>query len=87
MADIVVDLDTSGCTAYDMSKIEDLFFRGYESTVKVLEENGYQRVLPKENIVFPPRKNQLEELKNYELVVREKVEKGLTALKSLKKSA
>jgi hypothetical protein len=39
-ADLCIELDTFGCTAYDMSKIEELFFRGYESTVKVLEENG-----------------------------------------------
>ena len=36
--------------------IEELFFRGYESTVKALEENGYQRVLPKEVIEFPQKK-------------------------------
>ena len=39
--------------AVDMSKLESLFFRGYESTVKALEENGYSRVLPKEEIAFP----------------------------------
>ncbi|MBR1538927.1 MAG: patatin-like phospholipase family protein [Bacteroidales bacterium] len=58
-ADIFVDLDTEGCTAYDMSKLEDLFFRGYESTVKALEENGYARVLPKEEIRFPRKKRLL----------------------------
>ncbi len=84
-ADLVVDLDTTGCTAYDISKIEDLFYRGYESTVKVLEDNGYKRVLPEEDIVFPKKKTQLDELKNYEIVLRDKVEKGLKALKSLKK--
>lgn len=57
MADIVVDLDTSGCTAYDISKIEELFFRGYESTVQVLEENGYRRIMPKEAIVFPSKRS------------------------------
>ena len=86
-ADLVVDLDTTGCTAYDISKIEDLFYRGYESTVKVLEDNGYKRVLPEEDIVFPKKKTQLDELKNYELVFKNTVEKGLTALKSLRKNA
>ena len=85
-ADLVVDLDTSGCTAYDISKIEDLFFRGYESTVRVLEEKGYKRVLPKETIIFPKKKNQLDELKNYEQVFKNTVEKGLTALKTLRKN-
>ena len=55
-ADLFVELDTEGCTAYDMTKLEELFFRGYASTVKALEENGYARVLPKEEIVFPERK-------------------------------
>lgn len=55
-ADLFIELDTYGCTAYDMSKIEELFFRGYDSTVKVLEQNGYQRVLPKEAIEFPKKK-------------------------------
>lgn len=54
-ADLFIELDTYGCTAVDMAKIEDLFFRGYDSAVKVLEENGYQRVLPKEKIVFPKK--------------------------------
>ncbi len=56
-ADLSIELDTSDCKAYDISKIEDLFFRGYENTVKVLEENGYQRVLPKEVIDFPKKKH------------------------------
>ena len=55
-ADIFVDLDTEGATATDMSKIEELFFRGYASTVKALEENGYVRVLPREEITFQNKK-------------------------------
>ena len=55
-ADLFINLDTNGCMAHDISKIEELFFRGYESTVKALEENGYQRVLPKEVIEFPQKK-------------------------------
>ena len=55
-ADLFIELDTYGCTAYDMSKIEGLFFRGYDSAVKVLEENGYHRLLPKEAISFPKKK-------------------------------
>ena len=55
-ADIYVDLDTKGCNAYDMSKLEKLFFRGYDSTIKVLEENGFVRQLPKEEITFERRK-------------------------------
>ena len=84
-ADLLIELDTYGCTAYDMSKLEELFFRGYDSTVKVLEENGYQRVLPKENIEFPKKKRLADEMENYEAMVKSTVEKGLTALKSIKK--
>ena len=59
LADIYIELDTYGCTAYDMSKIGELFFRGYDSAVKVLEENGYHRILPKEKIVFSKKKKSL----------------------------
>ena len=70
-ADLYIELDTYGCTAVEMDKIEDLFFRGYDSTVKVLEENGYQRVLPKEKIVFPKKDT-----------IHDTFEKGVLALKS-----
>lgn len=56
-ADVFIELDTYGCTAVDMAKIVDLFFRGYDSAVKVLEEKGYQRVLPREKIVFSKKKS------------------------------
>ena len=55
-ADLLVELDTAGCAMYDMTKLKDLFFRGYDCTVKALEENGYTRVYPRENIVFPEKK-------------------------------
>ena len=84
-ADLFIELDTYGCTAYDMSKIEELFFRGYESTVKTLEENGYRRVLPKETIVFPRKKCQKEGGKNYEEIFKGMVEKSAAALKAIKK--
>ena len=84
-ADLFIELDTYGCTAYDMSKIEELFFRGYESTVKTLEENGYRRVLPKETIVFPKKKRQKEGGKNYEEIFKGMVEKSAAALKAIKK--
>lgn len=52
-ADVFVDLDTEGCTAYDMTKLEELFFRGYASTVKALEANGYERQMEPQAIEFP----------------------------------
>ena len=84
-ADLFIELDTYGCTAYDMSKIEELFFRGYDSTVKVLEQNGYQRILPKEAIEFPKKKRKKDSLKNPEEVFRNTLEKGVAAIKAIRK--
>ena len=83
-ADMFIELDTYGCTAYDMSRIEELFFRGYDSAVKVLEENGYKRVVPKEEIVFPKKKRLSEELESYELIISKRVKKRVAALKAIK---
>lgn len=43
-ADLYVSLDTFGASQYDMSKITDLYAKGYESTIRALEENGYSRL-------------------------------------------
>jgi len=83
-ADLFVELDTYGCMAHDLSRIEELFFRGYESTVKALEENGYQRVMPKENIRFP-KKRKKNAANNPEEIFRNTLEKGLTAIRGLGK--
>ena len=84
-ADLFIELDTYGCLAYDMSKIEDLFFRGYESTVKVLEENGYQPVMPKEAISFPKKRRIKDSIKSPEIMFRNTIEKGMTAIKAISK--
>ena len=84
-ADLFIELDTYGCMAYDMSKIEELFFRGYESTEKVLEENGYQRVMPKEDISFPKKRRMKDSIKNPEIMFRNTIEKGMTAIKAIGK--
>ncbi|MBR5906545.1 MAG: patatin-like phospholipase family protein [Bacteroidales bacterium] len=83
-ADMFIELDTYGCTAYDMSRIEELFFRGYESAVKVLEENGYSRVLPKEKIVFPKKKRLSEEVENYELIFKNTVKNRIALIRTRK---
>jgi hypothetical protein len=83
-ADLFIDLDTYGCMAHDISRIEELFFRGYESTVKVLEENGYQRIMPKENIHFS-KKRKKKAAANPEEIFRNTLEKGLSAIRALKK--
>ena len=84
-ADLFVELDTCGCTAYDMSKIEELFFRGYNSTVKTLEANGYQRVMAQEEISFPKKKHLKDPGKTPEEIFHNTIEKGVTALKSIRK--
>ena len=84
-ADTFIELDTYGCTAYDMSRIEELFFRGYDSAVKALEEQGCQRVLPKENVTFPKKKRQKDDDKSHEEIFHNTVAKGVAALKAIKK--
>ena len=70
---------------HGLRHVEDLFFRGYDSTVKVLEANGYRRAMPKEKIVFPTRKRQMGEGKSHEEIFRSMVEKSALALKAIKK--
>ena len=50
LADLTIDLDTVGSSVYDMTKLKELFFRGYESAVKALEAAGYERKFPREEI-------------------------------------
>lgn len=52
LSDLDVKLDTNGCNAYDLGKLEILFKRGYRQTCEMLEEHGAKRVLPPEEIVF-----------------------------------
>ena len=47
-ADMVIDIDTSSYSAYDLSNIEPLFYLGYNAAVKALEENGYKRIMPRQ---------------------------------------
>jgi len=83
-ADLFVELDTYGCMAHDISKIEELFSRGYASTVKVLEENGYQRVMPKEVASFPKKRHKKNTMNNPEDVLRNTLGKGLSAIKAIR---
>ena len=52
LSDVDVKLDTSGCNAYDLSKMELLFKRGYRQTSEMLESQGYSRVYAPEMIMF-----------------------------------
>ena len=51
-ADLYIDLETAHASTYDMSKLHDLFHLGYESAVAGLEERGYKRKFPEEEIVW-----------------------------------
>lgn len=53
LADTYIELDTSGCSVYDMSRIADLFRSGYLDACYALESNGYSRVMPPEKLVLP----------------------------------
>jgi hypothetical protein len=70
-----------------MSKIEELFFRGYESTVKVLEENGYQRVIQKYAISFSKKKLKRDDIKSPEMTFHNTILKGMAAIKSISKGS
>lgn len=65
LSDIHTELDTSGCNAYDMSKMEMLFNRGYQDTVQMLEANGYKRKFPQEEIVFKGKEKGLPDIKAF----------------------
>lgn len=64
-ADIVINIDTSSYSAYDLSNIETLFYLGYNTAVEVLEANGYKRVMPKQPLEHLHKKapGALDELK------------------------
>lgn len=57
-ADIFIDMDTAAYNAYDMKKVDILFQIGYDTTVKVLEENGYIRVMPPQKIAIKHKEKQ-----------------------------
>lgn len=65
LSDVDVKLDTSGCNAYDLGKMEILFRRGYRQTCAMLEAQGYERLLEPENIVFKPKEeNVIDQLRS-----------------------
>lgn len=51
-ADIFINIDTSEYSAYDLSKVETLFYIGYDTAVKVLEEKGFKRQMPQQQLEF-----------------------------------
>lgn len=55
MSDIFIELDTSPYSPYDLGNIEKLFHLGYEETVRILQERGYERQMPPQPIKFDHR--------------------------------
>lgn len=55
LADTFIELDTTGCSPYEIDNLEELFFRGYNDAVKAFESMGYTRQLPQEH--FAPLTN------------------------------
>ena len=52
MSDLFIELNTTGYSSFDLSNIEELFNIGYNTTVKKLEEDGYERIKPQEQLEF-----------------------------------
>ena len=53
LADTYIELNTDGCSVYDLSSIEELFRRGYSDACAALEAAGYERVMAPEKIELP----------------------------------
>lgn len=54
LADTYIDLDTGNFSVYDISNVVKLFHLGYETTCKVLEQNGYTRMMEQREVAFRP---------------------------------
>ena len=52
LADLTINLDTEGTSVYDMTRLHELFTRGYESAAVALAAAGYERQFPKEDIIW-----------------------------------
>lgn len=52
LADLYIELNTNGCSVYDIDNAEKLFRNGYEDACKALEDAGYTRIMEPEEIAF-----------------------------------
>jgi len=52
-ADTHIEIDTANFSALDISNIEKLFHLGYTVACKQLDKDGYQRIMPPEEVTFP----------------------------------
>ncbi len=60
MCDILVNVNTSDYSQFDLSNIQVLFELGYNETVAALEAKGYTRKYPKEKLIFKLKKKKPE---------------------------
>ena len=81
--DLLIDIDTSSYSAYDLSNIESLFYVGYNTAVETLEANGYKRVMPKQDLAFQRK----EKLPGAIDELRERAQAMLAKSEELKDSA
>ena len=82
-ADILIDMDTSSYSAYDLKNIETLFFIGYNTAVKVLEENGYRRVMPQQKLEIMRKEKPHTKIDD----IKERAQQMLAKSEELKESA
>ena len=75
-ADIFINIDTSDYSVYDLSKVETLFHIGYDTAVKVLEEQGYRRVMPAEKLVFARKPKKPSAVDGLKLKAQEMIQKS-----------
>lgn len=69
LANIFIELDTDGCSVYDIDKGPELFFRGYDCACRAFEAEGFKRIMPPEEIRFSEPESRIgEEIK--ELIER-----------------
>lgn len=85
-ADLLINIDTSAFSAYDLSKVETLFHIGYDTTVATLEREGYTRLRPADKLEFAhkaPKKAKIEDFKVRAAELRRKSEELELSAKEL----
>jgi len=86
IADLFINIDTSAYSVYDLSKVENLFHIGYDTTIEVLEKAGYRRQTEAQQLVFERKvrkKSKLDDLKVRAQELKRKSEELELAAKDL----
>lgn len=74
LADAYIELNTDGCSVYDISNIPELFKRGYKDACESFDALGYSRVLPPAEINFPSVE-EIKPSKVHDSFIRERLKK------------